>query len=244
MDCKDEWKRYLNTLKDELMWEIKDPNTKKNIWWSMVYENTIYETPKTYHSFFAFNDGSWLRFPIEYRAKNGKPRAIFLRDQKSVIKELAYFCRFQCLLGVRLREELVYHMVDFIGEVPKIYDRVFECNQKNIGILYKVADSVLNNDVKQETLDNLKDTRSFSIAPDKLEHLNNDEKIALQAKGRRMSTYIRILKNYDEQKSISQNAEACEVSKSTIKRFKKHKEEVERFIKDYERIEYYKVNAG
>lgn len=241
MDSKEEWKRYLNAFKDELMWEKRDPHTKKFIWWSLKYAQTIYESPKTYLNLYAFNDGSWVRFPLEYRTKKGKPRAVYLPDKNAVIKELSYFCRFQRLLGVSIKEELVYHMVCFISEVPKIYDKVFECNKNNIGILYKIADGVLNSEIKQDTLDKLKDPRSFCISPDKLEHLTNNEKIRLQAKGRRMNTYIGILKNYDEQKSISQNATCCGVSISTIKRFKQHKKDVERFIKDYERIENSKV---
>lgn len=234
IDCKEDWKRYYNSFREELMWEITDTNTNKSIWFSIKYSETIYETPKTYHCFIAFNLGDWIRFPIEYRTKKGKPKAIFLNDKKSVVKELAFFCRFQWLLGVRLREELVYHMVKFLSEVPQIKDKVFDYNKSNVEILYKIADMVLNTDVKQETLDNLKDERSFCIAPEKLkEKLSNSEKALLQAKGRRLSNYIRILKNYDEQKSTSQNAEACKVSESTIKRFMKHKTEVERFIKDY-----------
>lgn len=230
---KEKWKRYLSAFKDDMMYVIKDTNTNKNIWWSMKYAETLYESPKNFHNGFAFNDGTWFRFPKEYRTKQGKPKAIFLKGQKSVIIELAFFCRFQWMIGVRLKEELVYHMLCFLCDVVKLDKDAFEFNENNKKVLFKIAENILNSEVKQETIDRLKDKRTFCIAKEKLVHLDIKGKASLQAKVKRIYNYFEILKKYDEHKSISQNAVSCGVCISTIKRFKKYKGEVMRIAKEY-----------
>ncbi len=229
---KEEWKRYASALKDEMMFSIIDPTTKKFIWGSLKYKETLYETPKTFKNNFAFNDGTWLRFPKEYRTKNGKAKGIFLKDTKSAIIELFFFCRFQSLLGVSLKEELVYHMICFISDVVNIYGSAFDCNQKNKDILYKIAERILTSEVPLETHDKLKDTRAFCIDPMQLKVMDKKTKASMQAKGKRISNYINILKKYDENKSISQNAIECGVCISTIKRFNKVKEDFKKQIKN------------
>lgn len=233
MDNKNKWKRYLSALKDDMMFTIKAPNSSKGVWWAMKYAETKYENPKNYKNYLAFNDGTWLRFPKEYRSKKGKPKAIYLAGAKSAIKELAFFCRFQWLLGVRLKEEFVYHMVCFLCDVVKLNEGAFDCNQKNQEVLFKIADNVLSTEVKQETLDRLKDERLYCIDPHRLAHMDDCSKKSMQAKARRMSTSFKIVKKYDADKSNRENAIECEVSISTIKRFKKNKSDVEMLYLKY-----------
>lgn len=233
MRNKEEWKRYLSALKDDMMFKIKSPNSNKSVWWEMKYEETKYESPKIFKNYLAFNDGAWLRFHTEYRSKKGKPKAIYLAGTKSVIKELAFFCRFQWLLGVRLKEELVYHMVCFLCDVVKLNEGAFDCNQKNQYVLSKIADNILSTEVKQETLDRLKDERLYCIDPHRLTHMDDSGKRSMQAKARRMSTCFKIVNQYDADKSNRENAIECGVSISTIKRFKKNKSDVEWLYKEY-----------
>ena len=226
-----EWKRFASAFRQELMFNIIDPETHKMAWPSLKYKETQYESPKTYNNYLAFNDGSWLIFPKEYRTKDGKPKGIFLARKDKAIREVYYFCRFQKLIGVRLKEELVYHMACFLGDVPKIRDKAFDCNEKNRKLLYKIADNILSSEADQKTLDRLRDTRSFCIDPGRLKVLNRKDGAAIQAKGRKFANYFRILENYDESKSISQNAKNCGVSETTIKTFKKQKSAFESMFK-------------
>ena len=71
----DKWKRSKSALKDEMMFQILDPDTRKYTWFNVKYPVTIYETPKNYKYSLTLNDGNWLRFPTEYRTMNGKPKA-------------------------------------------------------------------------------------------------------------------------------------------------------------------------
>lgn len=233
MDKKDEWKRYLSAFKDDLMFSIKAPDSDKNVWFGMKYMETQYESPKIFKNNLAFNDGSWLRFPKEYRSKNGMPKAIYLAGVKSAIKELAFFCRFQWLLGVRLKEELVFHMVCFLCDVVKLNDGAFDCNKKNQEVLFKIAENILSTEVCQGTLDRLKDERLYCIDPSRLAYMDDSGKRSMQAKARRMSTYFKLVNKYDAEKSNRENAVRCNVSISTIKRFKAVRNDIERIYKNY-----------
>ena len=228
----DKWERSKSALKDDMTFHILDPDTRKYTWFNVKYPVTIYETPKNYKYSLTLNDGNWLRFPTEYRTMNGKPKAIYLANDKAAVKELAFFCRFQWLLGVRLKEELVYHMMTFICDIVKLKDGVFECNQKNKDVLFKIAEYILNSEPRQQTIDRLKDNRLFCIDQRKLEMADSKERASMQAKGRRLSTYYHIHKNYDEKKSIRQNATSCGVSVSTIKRYKRSRDDFEKIAKD------------
>lgn len=234
---RESWKRFANTMKNDMLWSKKDTTTQKNLWEGLSFKETQYETPKKYYNnLYAFNDGTWLIFPTMFKTKKGKLRVISIYKIKEVVRELAYFCRFQKQIGVTQKYELVWHMVCFIKDVVKIKDGVFDCNEKNVGVLNRIADSILKSDVSQDTLERLKDTRMFCVEKDRLKRMNKDCKAKVQAKGRKLSNYYQIYKNYDPSKSISQNAIYCGVSPSTIKRYKRDRLGFENIIREYERM--------
>ncbi len=228
----DKWKRQWSSFKNELMYEKMDPVTKKMLWFSIRFKETMYESPKTYQNYYAFNvDGSWLRFPTEYRTKKRKPKALFFRHKKDVVKELAYFCRFQRLIGVETQWELVYHMCSFLANVVKMIDGVFDPTPENVSILEKVADRILVTECLVETLGRLKDERGFCIDPERLNGIDESTKKIMTNKGVRIANYLEIKKKYDDSKSKSENAKLCGVSESTIARFRRNRAEMEKICR-------------
>ena len=234
----DDWKRYATALKDEFMFEKTDPKTKQRLWFGFKYQKTMYESPKKFRNDIAFNtDGKWLRFPTEYRTKVGKPKAIYLRHKKDVVKELAYFCRFQRLIGVEMKEELVYHMTCFLGDVVKLFKNVFVPSKENVEILNKVAERILNTECEAETLERLKDDRTFCISPVRLERIDNSMKSRMRNKGTRFANYLRIREMYDDTKSKAENAVLCGVSEATIARFRRDRDKLEQLYNSCYKID-------
>lgn len=233
-----DWKRYASALKDELLYEKTDPKTKQRFWFSMKYQQTIYETPKTFMNNYAFNtEGTWYRFPTEYRTKSGKPKAIFLRHKKDVVTELAYFCRFQRLIGVETKEELVYHMACFLCDVVKLYKGIFVPSEVNVEILNKIADRILNTECSEDTIERLKDDRDFCLDPERIKQLDESTKSVMRNKGKRFANYLTIRKKYDETKSKAENAAICGVSEATIARYRRNRNELEKIYNTYFRNE-------
>jgi len=229
---------YMSAMKDELMYATINPQTKKMYWFSMKYQQTMYESPKRYRNDYAFNThGTWLRFPTEYRTKDGRPKAILLRHKKDVVLELSYFCRFQQLIGVDEPLELRFHMSSFLANVVKIHDGVFDPTAENVLVLDKIAKRILESECKEETLERLKDDRKFCIDPVRLKGLGDSEKSLMRNKGKRFATYLDIVKKYDGSKSKAENAAICGVSESTIARFRRYRDEIERVYNSYFKIE-------
>ena len=219
-----------SSLKGELMYEKIDPTTKQMFWFGMKYHQTQYESPKRYRGGFAFNTkDNWLVFPTEYRTKSGKPKAITLTRKKAVVKELMYFGRFQKLIGVETKEELVYHMSCFLGEVVKIHKGVFDPTSENISLLYKVAERILNTECKDDTLEKLKDDRRFCIDPERIKGMDDSAKSIMRNKGKRFATFLELREKYDETKSKSENAVLCGVSEATIARYRRDKVKLEQY---------------
>lgn len=225
----EKWKRQWSSFRNELMYEKRDPVTKKMLWFCIKFKETMYESPKIYHNNYAFNvDGSWLKFPTEYRTKAGKPKALFFRHKKNVVEELCYFARFQRLIGVETQWELVYHMCSFLATVVKMPDGVFDPTPENISILNKVADRILVSDCPEDTLKRLKDDRGFCIDPERLKSIDESAKRTMTNKAVRIANYLEIRKKYDDSKSKAQNAIICGVSDATIARFRRNRTELER----------------
>lgn len=237
-DMSDDWKRYATALKDDFLFKKTDPKTNKRLWSCFKYQKTIYESPKKFRNDFAFNiDGKWLRFPTEYRTKGGKPKAIYLRHKKDVVKELAYFCRFQRLIGVEIKEELVYHMTCFLGDIVKLFKDVFVPSKENVEILNKVAERILKTECGDDTLERLKDDRNFCISPVRLERIDDSMKSVLRNKGKRFANYLRIREKYDDTKSKAENAVLCGVSEVTIARFRRDRDKLEQIYNSCFKIE-------
>ena len=236
----EEWKRFASSLKDELMHEKMDPETRKMLWFSLKFKQTMYESPKKYKGNYAFNtDGTWLKFPTEYRTKAGKPKAIMLRHKKDVVEELCYFARFQRLIGVDTKEELIYHMACFLGDVVKLYKNVFVPSIENVEILNKIAERILKTECSEETRERLKDDRDFCIDPERLKHTDDSTKSVMRNKGKLFATYLKVRKNYDESKSKAENAAICGVSDSTIARYRRNRVEMEKIYNTHFKIEQY-----
>ena len=198
----------------------------------------MYESPKTFRSDIAFNtEGKWLRFPTEYRTKGGKPKAIFLKNKKDVVKELAYFCRFQRLIGVETKEELVYHMTCFLGDIVKLFKSVFVPSKENVEILNKIAERILKTECDDDTLERLKDDRGYCIDPERLKRMDETTKSVMRNKGKRFANYLEIREKYDDTKSKAENAVLCGVSESTIARFKRNRDQLERLYNTCYKIE-------
>lgn len=228
----EKWQRQWSSFRNELMYEKIDPETKKMLWFCIKFKETMYESPKIYHNNYAFNvDGSWLRFPTEYRTKTGKPKALFSRHKKYVVKELAYFCRFQRLIGVETQWELVYHMCSFLANAVKMIDGVFDPTPENVSILEKIADRILVTECQVETLGRLKDERGFCIDPERLKVIDESTKKIMTNKGVRIANYLAIKEKYDETKSKSENAKLCGVSESSIARFRRNRAEMEKLCR-------------
>ena len=227
-----------SSFRNELMYKKIDPTTKQMFWFGMKYHQTQYESPKTYRNNFAFNTkDDWLLFPTEYRTKSGKPKGITLTRKNAVVKELMYFGRFQKLIGVETKEELVYHMSCFLGDVVKIHKGVFDPTFENITLLYAVAERILNTECKDDTLKRLKDDRRFSIDPERLKSMDDSTKSIMRNKGKRFATFLKIREKYDETKSKAENAVLCGVSETTIARYRRNKDELERYYNTYFRID-------
>ena len=225
----DKWKRKCSSYKNDLMYEKMDPVTKKMLWYCIRFRETMYESPKNYQNGYAFNvDGSWLRFPTEYRTKTGKPKALFYRQKDKLVKELTYFCRFQRLIGVETQWELVYHMCSFLANVVKMIDGVFDPTPENVSILEKIAARVLVTECPVETLGRLKDERGFCLDPVCNKSIDESTRSILRNKGNRFANYLVIKEKYDETKSKSENAKLCGVSESTIARFRRNRAEMEK----------------
>ena len=169
----EKWQRQWSSFRNELMYEKMDPETKKMLWFCIKFKETMFESPKIYQNYYAFNvDGSWLKFPTEYRTRAGKPKALFFRRKEKLVKELTYFCRFQRLIGVEAQWELVYHMCSFLANNVKMPDGVFDPTPENVSILNKVAERILVSDCPKETLGRLKDERKFCIDPERLKTID------------------------------------------------------------------------
>ncbi len=224
----DKWKRQWSSFRNELMYEKMDPVTKKMLWFNIRFKETMYESPKVYQNNYAFNvDGSWLKFPTEYRTKAGKPKALFFRHKKDIVEELCYFCRFQRLIGVETQWELVYHMCSFLANTVKMPDGIFDPTPENVSILNKVADRILVTDCPEGTLERLKDDRKFCIDPERLKTIDESTKSIMRNKGKRFASYFEIREKYDESKSKAENAAICGVSDSTIARFRRNRTQME-----------------
>ena len=230
----DDWKRFASALKDEMMFEKIDPKTKQRFWFSLKYQQTMYESPKKYRNDYAFNtDGTWLKFPTEYRTKDGKPKALFYRHKKDVVTELAFFCRFQKLIGVDTKEELVYHMACFLGNVVKLYKNVFPPTKENVKILTQIAERILKTECSEDTLERLKDDRGYCIDPERLKKIDESTRSMMRNKGTRFANYLEIKRNYDESQSKSKNAILCGVSEATIARFRRDRDKIEQAYNTY-----------
>ena len=228
-DMNEKWKRQWSSFKNDLMYEKMDPVTKKMLWYCIRFRETMYESPKVYKNDYSFNvDGSWLRFPTEYRTKSGKPKTLFFRNKKDVVKELCYFCRFQRLIGVEYQWELVYHMCSFLASTVKMPDGVFDPTPENVSILNKIADRILVSDCPNDTLKRLKDDRGFCIDPERLKTIDKTTECIMRNKGVRIANYLEIKEKYDESKSKAQNAVICGVSDASIARFRRNRAELER----------------
>ncbi len=220
------------------MLQKTDPETRQKFWFGFKFKRTMYESPKTFRNDYAFNtDGTWLRFPTEYRTKGGKPKALFYRHKKDIVRELAFFCRFQRLIGVETKEELLYHMACFLGDVVKLYKGVFAPTDENVEILKKIADRTLETECREDTLERLKDERGFCIDPKRLEGMNESMKSLRRNKGTRFANYLEIKRKYDESKSKAENAVLCGVSESTIARFRRDRDKLERLYNDFYKID-------
>lgn len=233
-----DWKRFASALKGELMYEKTDPKTKQRFWFCMKYQQTMYESPKKFRNDYAFNtEGTWLRFPTEYRKKDGKPKTLFYRHKKDVVTELAFFCRFQKMIGVETKEELVYHMACFLGDVVKLYKDVFTPTKENVKILTLIAERILKTECREETLERLKDDRKFCIEPERLKHMDESTKSVMRNKGTRFANYLGLCEKYDESKSKAENAVLCGVSETTIARFRRDRNKLEQAYNTFYRID-------
>lgn len=225
-------------MKDELLFQRTDPKTNQMMWFSFKYQQTMYESPKIFKSDIAFNtERKWLRFPTVYRTKGGKPKAIFLKNKKDVVKELAYFCRFQRLIGVETKEELVYHMTSFLGDIVKLFKNVFVPSKENVEILNKIAELILKTECDDDTLERLKDDRGYCIDPERLKRMDETTKSVMRNKGKRFANYLGIRDKYDDTKSKAENAVLCGVSESTIARFRRNRDQMERLYNTCYKIE-------
>lgn len=224
-----DWKQFASNIKDEMMFEKTDPETGRKLWFRFKFRQTMYESPKTFSNDYAFNtDGTWLRFPREYRTKDGKPKGLFFHHKKDVVKELMFFCRFQKLIGVETKDELVYHMACFLADVVKLYNGVFTPTKKNVEILNEIAERILVTECSEDTLERLKDARGFCIDPKRLEGMNESMMSVWRNKGTKIANYLKIKWKYDETKSKAENAVLCGVSESTISRFRREREQFEK----------------
>ena len=233
MKDKMDWMRYYKSLRDDFMCEIFDSKSNRMFWHSMKFKDTVFESPKVYFNNIAVNvKEDWLKFDTMYRTKDGKPKKIFLPKMKPLARMLMLFCRFQKMLGFVDENELVYHMAYFLSTVPVVPDGVFEVNDKNIELLHKIARRILATDASEKVLEELKDGRKFCIDP-KCKGLPPEDMKVLTNKGRRITNLIQIKRRYDDSKSKSENAKICEVSISSIARYRKFKEAVDRLYQMY-----------
>lgn len=232
MKDKENWKRFVKEYKNELIFSIKGVNGKF-IYPQMKYTNTLYESEKgqSIGNLYFNIEHNWFKFDTIYRTKSGKGVYIYIASKERMVRILYTFCRFQNLIGVELKEELVFHCLNFISDKMILPDGIFECNEENKQLLYKIAERILTTKCPEDIYTSLLDKRNYCIdscrcCKDKSE-LNKVLK-----KGQRLYNNFMILKRYDENKSIRKNAEDLGVSKKSIERFIKIKDEVQKLYEN------------
>lgn len=233
MKDKENWKRYVREYKNELIFSIKGVNGKF-IYPQIKYTNTLYESEKgqSIGNLYFNLKHDWFKFDTIYRTKSGKGIYIYIASKERMVRILYTFCRFQHLIGVELKEELVYHCLNFISEKMILPDGIFECNKENKELLYKIAQRILSTNCPQDIYMSLLDKRNFCI--DERVCREKSELNKVLKKGQRLYNNFMILQNYDPNKSIRKNAEDLGVCISAIQRFLKIKDEVQKL---YEKLQ-------
>lgn len=106
-------------------------------------DTIICESPKTYIDGVAYNDGSWVIFNTFKSKKSGKIIGnIKINSKESFIKTIYSYMVFLKMTGIRNNKALVYFSIVFFDRLT--YQKgLFDFNNKNIGILYNLAEKVL-----------------------------------------------------------------------------------------------------
>ena len=234
MKDKENWKRYVKEYKNDLLFSIKGDNGKY-IYPQMKYTTTLYESEKgqSIGNLYFNLEHNWFKFDTIYRTKSGKGIYIYISTKERMVRILYTFCRFQNLIGVTLKEELVYHCLNFISDKMILPDGIFECNEENKQLLNKIAERILTTKCPEDIYQKLLDNRNFCIDSSRCKY-EKSEMNKIMKKGQRLYNNFMILKGYDSNKSIRKNAEVLGVSKTSIQRFLEIKEEVRKL---YEKLQ-------
>ena len=124
-------------------------------------------------------------------------------------------------------------MSSFLANIVKMPDGVFDPTTENVSLLNTIAERILVSDCPYDTLERLKDDRSFCIDPETLKRIDDSTKSIMRNKGKRFASYLEIREKYDESKSKSENAVICGVSDSTIARFRRNRAQMEQLCRSY-----------
>lgn len=213
LDRKKEWYKY----RKKYYIDIHNCNTiskEDKLFCNRHRDEVIYENPKTFTDGVAFNDGTWVVFNT-IRVKNGKERTnILVRTSEGMVKTLYSYMSFLKIAGIRQKNLMVYFTLTFFDRLT-FGDKVFECNDRNKGILHLLAEKVLKKPDDEITRDWTRggklrtgcwDDRKFCIDTT---GLTKEEIIKKQNQimNRKQNTDRLIEENRLEGKSIKENVE-------------------------------------
>ena len=219
-----EWSEYFDKVKTEL--------TGKKEYVGFKFRETVFESKKVYFNKIAFNlHDDWFKFDTMYRTKKGFARKIHCRDKRQVVELLMLFIRFQTLIGVTDSRELKFHSIYFLGHVPVFDEKVFPLDKDNFNLIDKLIERVLTTEPKEDVISKLKDTRKFSIEDDGV--MDGGSKNTITRKATRIYNRLMIHSNYDESKSVSENARNLGYTRPTIYDYLENRKQVEQI---YEKV--------
>lgn len=219
-----EWSEFFEKVKTDMI--------GKKEYVGFKFRETVFESEKVYFNKISFNiHDDWFKFDTMYRTKKGFARKIHCRDKRQVVELLMLFIRFQTLIGVTNRSELKFHSIYFLGYVPVFDEKIFPLNKDNFNIIDKLIERVLSTEPKDDVILKLKDTRKFSIEDDGV--MNGGSKNTITRKATRIYNRLMIHLNYDESKSVTENARNLGYTRPTIYDYLENRKQVEQI---YERV--------
>jgi hypothetical protein len=216
-----DWSDYFETVRDSL--------TGTKAFTSFRYQTTVFESPKRFVGKMAFNiHGDWYRFDTLYRTKTGHARRIHCRNKEQLARLLMLFVRFQTLIGVTEKDELMFHTIYFLGHIP-VFGGCFPPSKENIRVLDIIIGRVLSTTPPEEVVGHLKDPRKVCIEDDG--RMDAAMKNSLKRRATKIYNRLVILMGYDDSESVAGNARRLGYTRPTIYDFLETRGQAEEILK-------------